>query len=269
MPRSSPGRRTGTVALMPARLQNSVRVGHPSGRHQVVGALHTGLRDPPGGERRGELRLGGVVPPEEAAASSRPADGAAFGVDLPPPPDIREDLSIPPLRIETGDEPVRWPWATVSCASASRTLSGTDGGERDRQKRAAEDADRLAGRLRHAAMQAVDTAARRRARDIEGGWRPHSESLGGAMTRAERAAGTDSESARSSRWARGSRSSGKRRPRHPAVRIPARPCPRSPTGPDCLKELPVEGTAFDGRRRACYPTTNLIWGPRARTEASG
>jgi hypothetical protein len=67
--------------------------------------------------------------------------------------------------------------------------------ERDRQKRAGEDADRLAGRLRYASVQAVDTAARAWARDIESGWRSLSDSLGSAVLRAEQAAGSNTESA--------------------------------------------------------------------------
>jgi hypothetical protein len=121
--------------------------------------------------------------------------GAAFGVDLPPPPDVRQDLRIPPIRIETVDEPGAVAMGVRQLRQHVRGPLGHRWRERDRQKRAEEDADRLAGRLRYAAIQAVDTAARTWARDIESGWRSLSESLGSAVTRAEQAVGSSAESA--------------------------------------------------------------------------
>ena len=121
--------------------------------------------------------------------------GAAFGVDLPPPPDVREDLSIPPIRIETVDEPGAVAMGVRQLRQHVPGAFGHRWRERDRQKRAGEDADRLAGRLRYAAVQAVDTAARTWARDIESGWRSLSESLGSAVIRAGQAAGSSAESA--------------------------------------------------------------------------
>jgi ribosome biogenesis GTPase A len=121
--------------------------------------------------------------------------GAAFGVDLPPPPDFRQDLSIPPIRIETVDEPGA---VAMGIRQLRQHLPGALGHrwrERDRKKRAGEDADRLAGRLRYASAQAVDTAARAWARDIDSGWRALSDSLGSAVIRAEQAAGSSTENA--------------------------------------------------------------------------
>ena len=121
--------------------------------------------------------------------------GAAFGVDLPPPPDFRQDLSIPPIRIETVDEPGA---VAMGIRQLRQHLPGALGHrwrERDRKKRAGEDADRLAGRLRYASVQAVDTAARAWARDIDSGWRALSDSLGSAVIRAEQAAGSSTENA--------------------------------------------------------------------------
>jgi GTP-binding protein EngB required for normal cell division len=122
--------------------------------------------------------------------------GAAFGVDLPPPPDVRQDLNIPPIRIETVDEPGAVAMGVRQLRQHVPGPLGHRWRQRDRQRRAEEDADRLAGRLRYAAVQAVDTAARAWARDIENGWRSLSESLGGAVTRAEQAVGSTAESAR-------------------------------------------------------------------------
>jgi hypothetical protein len=121
--------------------------------------------------------------------------GAAFGVDLPPPPDVRQDLSIPPIRIDTVDEPGAVAMGVRQLRQHVPGALGHRWRERDRQKRAAEDADRLAGRLHYAAVQAVDTAARTWVRDIESGWRSLSDSLGSAVTRAEQAAGSSIESA--------------------------------------------------------------------------
>jgi hypothetical protein len=121
--------------------------------------------------------------------------GAAFGVDLPPPPDFRQDLSIPPIRIETVDEPGAVAMGVRQLRQHVPGALGHRWRERDRQKRAAEDADRLAGRLRYASVQAVDIAARAWARDIESGWRSLSDSLGSAVIRAEQAAGSNAESA--------------------------------------------------------------------------
>jgi hypothetical protein len=56
-------------------------------------------------------------------------------------------------------------------------------------------ADRLAGRLRYASVQAVDTAAWAWARGIDSGWRSLSDSRGSAVVRAEQAAGSNTESA--------------------------------------------------------------------------
>jgi hypothetical protein len=120
--------------------------------------------------------------------------GAAFGVDLPPPPDVRQDLSIPPIRIETVDEPGAVAMGVRQLRQHAPGALGHRWRERDRQRRAGEDADRVAGRLRYASVQAVDTAVRTWARDIESGWRSLSDSLGSAVIRAEQAAGTSTES---------------------------------------------------------------------------
>jgi len=53
--------------------------------------------------------------------------GAAFGVDLPPPPDFRQDLSIPPIRIETVDEPGAVAMGSASCGNTCLAPSGTAG----------------------------------------------------------------------------------------------------------------------------------------------
>jgi hypothetical protein len=120
--------------------------------------------------------------------------GAAFGVKLPPPPDVRQDLSIPPIRIETVEEPGAVAMGVRQLRQHVPGALGQRWRKRDRQKRAAEDADRLAGRLRYASVQAVDTAARAWASDIDTGWRSLSESLGSAVVRAEQAAGSSTES---------------------------------------------------------------------------
>ncbi|MGO8686829.1 MAG: dynamin family protein [Candidatus Dormibacteria bacterium] len=120
--------------------------------------------------------------------------GAAFGVDLPPPPDVRQDLSIPPIRIETVDEPGAVAMGVRQLRQHAPGALGHRWRARDRQKRAVEDADRLAGRLRYASVQAVDSAARAWARDIDSGWRSLSDSLGSAVVRAEQAAGSSTES---------------------------------------------------------------------------
>jgi ribosome biogenesis GTPase A len=120
--------------------------------------------------------------------------GEAFGVALPPPPDAREELRIPEIRIQTADEPGA---VAMGVRQVRRHLPGPLGQrwrEGARRDQAIEDADRLAGRLRYAALQAVDQAARTWVREVEGGWRSLSESLAAAVTRAERTASDQAES---------------------------------------------------------------------------
>jgi GTPase SAR1 family protein len=121
--------------------------------------------------------------------------GEAFGVALAPPPDVRQELRIPDIRIETADEPGA---VAMGVRQLRRRLPGPVGQrwrESARREQAAEDADRLAGRLRYAAVQAVERAARTWVRDVEAGWRSLSDSLAAAVGRAERAAGDAAQSA--------------------------------------------------------------------------
>ena len=120
--------------------------------------------------------------------------GEAFGVPLPPPPDVREELRIPEIRIETTDEPGA---VAMGVRQVRRHLPGPLGQrwrEGARREQALEDADRLAGRLQYAALRAVDRAARTWVREAEGGWRSLSDSLASAVTRAEQAGGDAAQS---------------------------------------------------------------------------
>jgi GTP-binding protein EngB required for normal cell division len=123
--------------------------------------------------------------------------GEVFGVALPSPPDVRQAMRIPEIRIETADEPGA---VAMGIRQVRRHLPGRIGRswrEGARGDQAVEDADRLAGRLRYAAIQAVDRAARSWVRDVEGGWRSLSDSLAAAVARAERTAdGTTLQRAR-------------------------------------------------------------------------
>ena len=119
--------------------------------------------------------------------------GEAFGVALPPPPDVRQELRIPDIRIETADEPGAVAMGVRQVRGHLPGPLGRRWREGARRDRAAEDADRLAGRLHYAALQAVDRAARTWAREVEGGWRSLSESLATAVTRAEGAAADAAE----------------------------------------------------------------------------
>jgi ribosome biogenesis GTPase A len=121
--------------------------------------------------------------------------GEAFDVDLPPPPDVRRELRIPDIRIEYAEEPGA---LAMGVLQMRRHLPGALGDrwrERARQVEAAREADRLAGRLRYGAGQAVDQAARSWARDVERGWRSLSDSLAAAVARAEGAAQGGAEDA--------------------------------------------------------------------------
>jgi GTPase Era involved in 16S rRNA processing len=121
--------------------------------------------------------------------------GEAFGVALPVPPDVRQELRIPEIRIETSDEPGALAMGVRQVRSHLPGSFGRRWREGARREQAAEDADRLAGRLRYAAVQAVDRAARAWVRDVDSGWRSLSESLAAAVGRAERAAGGGAEDA--------------------------------------------------------------------------
>lgn len=115
--------------------------------------------------------------------------GEAYGATLPAPCDVRQELTIPEIRIEAADEPGA---VAMGLRQVRRHLPGRLGRtwrESARRDRAVEEADRLAGRLRYAAAQGVDRAARSWVRDVEGSWRSLSDSLAAAVARAERAAG--------------------------------------------------------------------------------
>jgi hypothetical protein len=120
--------------------------------------------------------------------------GEAFGVALPPAPDVRKSLSIPAIRIEVLDEPGA---LEMGVRQLRRHLPGPLGQqwrERARRQRAAEDADRIAGRLRYATRQALEGAARTWARGVEDTWRSLAEAIAAAVERSEQAAaheGTD------------------------------------------------------------------------------
>jgi hypothetical protein len=115
--------------------------------------------------------------------------GEVYGVTLPAAPDVRDELTLPAIRIETADEPGA---VAMGIRQVRRHLPGPLGRrwrESARRDRAEDEADRLAGRLRYAAAQAVDQAARGWVREVEVGWRSLSDSLAAAVARAERAAG--------------------------------------------------------------------------------
>jgi hypothetical protein len=114
--------------------------------------------------------------------------GAAFGVALPPAPDVRKSLNIPAIGIEILDEPGALEMGVRQLRHHLPGPLGQQWRERTRRQRAAEAADRLAGRLRYATRQALDGAARAWARDVEDTWRSLADAMAAAVERSERAA---------------------------------------------------------------------------------
>ncbi len=120
--------------------------------------------------------------------------GEAFDVALPPPPDIRQQLRMPRVRIETAEVPGALAMGVRQARALLPGRLGTRWREAARQRQAEEDADRLAGRVSFAALKAVDRAGRDWAVQVESGWRSLSDAMAAAVTRAERAAGDAVES---------------------------------------------------------------------------
>jgi hypothetical protein len=69
--------------------------------------------------------------------------GTAFGVALPPAPDARQSLSIPPMRIEVLDEPGALEMGVRQLRHHLPSPLGQQWRERARRQRAVEEADRI------------------------------------------------------------------------------------------------------------------------------
>lgn len=114
--------------------------------------------------------------------------GAAFGVTLPIEGAIEPLLTLPPVRVEISDAP------GALAMGVRRLREGLPGGAGRRwragarRRRAVEDADRLAGRLHHAASEAVAVATREWAEEVEARWRLLSDAIAAAVDRGRRTA---------------------------------------------------------------------------------
>lgn len=116
--------------------------------------------------------------------------GEVFAVELPPPPDVRSELRVAPIRMGSAEDAGA---LAMGVRQVRRHLPGALGRrwrEGARREEAAALADRLAGRLGYAARRAVDDAARGWAGAVEGGWRSLSDGFAAAVRGAEEAAGT-------------------------------------------------------------------------------
>jgi len=114
--------------------------------------------------------------------------GQAFGVTLPSAFDVSPRLDVEAVRVDLSDDPGALAMGVRQLQTRAPGTLGRRWRERARQERAIEDADRLAGRLRYATLRSVDRTARAWIREAEESSRGLSESLAGAVTRAEAAA---------------------------------------------------------------------------------
>ena len=116
--------------------------------------------------------------------------GQAFGVKLPVSLDIAPRVHVDAVQLDLADEE----GALAMGVRHIRTLAPGGAGrrwrDRARRERAIADADRLAGRLRYATVQAVDRTARQWIREAAAASDALGDALTGAVARAEHAAET-------------------------------------------------------------------------------
>ena len=115
--------------------------------------------------------------------------GQAFGVSLPTAIDVSPRVNLDAVRLNLADDPGALAMGLRHLRARAPGAVGRRWRERARQERAIEDSDRLAGRLRYAALHGVDRAARTWIREAEQTSRGVSDALAGAVARAELAAG--------------------------------------------------------------------------------
>jgi GTP-binding protein EngB required for normal cell division len=114
--------------------------------------------------------------------------GEAFGVELPAAFDDAPVIDVDAVRMSLADEPGALAMGVRQLRARIPGGLGQRWRERARRELAVEDADRLAGRLRYATVQSVDRIARQWMRDSAGSMQALSDSLAGAVARAEEAA---------------------------------------------------------------------------------
>jgi GTPase SAR1 family protein len=113
--------------------------------------------------------------------------GELFHVELPAAPMVNDALALPPVRITVPDEPGV---LDMGIRGIRQIVPGTLGQrwrERARAARAAEAADRLAGRLRYAADQAIRQAIQTWSRQLDAQWQAIGQALQRAIARSEEA----------------------------------------------------------------------------------
>jgi GTP-binding protein EngB required for normal cell division len=114
--------------------------------------------------------------------------GQAFGVTLPSAFDVSPRLDVDAVRVALTDDPGALAMGVRQVRARVPGTLGRRWRERARHDRAIEDSDRLAGRLRYATLRSVDRTARAWIREAESSSRGVSETLAGAVARAELAA---------------------------------------------------------------------------------
>jgi GTPase SAR1 family protein len=124
----------------------------------------------------------------ELAAQFIARTGEAFGVQLPPAFNIGASVDVESVRVTLGDDPGALAMGVRQLRAHVPGVAGRRWRERARRQQAVEDADRLAGRLRYAAVQSVERTARGWIRETEQSTHGLSEALAGAVARADRAA---------------------------------------------------------------------------------
>lgn len=125
---------------------------------------------------------------QELAARFVADAGQAFGVTLPAAFNVAPRVNVDAVKVDLGDDPGALAMGVRQLRARVPGAVGRRWRERARHDRAVEDADRLAGRLRHATLQSVDRTARGWIRESEQSSHGLSQALAGAVARAERAA---------------------------------------------------------------------------------
>jgi hypothetical protein len=150
-----------------------------SWRREVGEALYTAMRGPV--DRHTE-RV------QQLATRFVAEVGQAYGVILSTGFDVSPRVNVDAVRVDLADDPGALAMGLRQVRARVPGGVGRRWRQRARKQRAVEDSDRLAGRLRYAALQSVDRTARAWIREAERSSRGLSEALAGAVARAELAA---------------------------------------------------------------------------------
>jgi GTPase SAR1 family protein len=167
------------LAVTDAAWPDRIAAAAASWRHEVGDALIAAMRGPV--DRHTE-RV------RELAAHFVAEVGQAFGVRLPTAIEDSSRVDVEAVRVDLADAPGALAMGLHEVRARLPGAVGRKWRERARQERAIEDADRLAGRLRYAAVQSIERTARAWTREAEVSSRGLSEALAGAVARAENAA---------------------------------------------------------------------------------